>query len=656
MRWCQIPILLLAVAACGDDDAPPADAAIDSSADATVDAAADAGPLEVRCNAGTRYSPGTSVFREVTAEWGLEGVVGTRISVLDIDGDGFADVFVRDGAGPDDFSAGGERRRWLLRNAGGTSFEDVTEASGLLARREGEPGRSGEVVASADADNDGDVDIFLATGVSDAFGPGDRAELMLNAGDGTFALGPVDSEARRQDWVSVPAGVTFTDFDRDGLVDLWTTQNMPGGSTTPLQDGLYRGDGAGGFTDVTAAAGLETLWWTSASIDQMDQALGHSWAWSSAACDLNGDGTPELLASSYGRMTNHLWLGSRDSAGAVTFDNHSVASGYAFDHRTDWSDNESARCYCTLHPTEPECAGVPAPTATRCTSDADILRWRHATDRHASRLGGNSGATLCADVNNDGSLDLLTGEIVHWDVGSNSDPSELLLNSLEDPLRFDRPGNDVTGLERVHDRTDWNDGIMTTAVLDFDNDGWLDVYLGNSDYPGTRGLLYHQDAPGHFTELPIADYFEHFRSHGVVAVDFDRDGDLDLLVGHSTARCGSTGECYPTRQVRLFENLLGAEANWIQVTLEGGAGTNRSAIGAQVNVAAGGVTQMREVDGGHGHFNTQDDLTLHFGLGSACDAEVTVRWPDAALTTETATVQSGYRWILRQGEAPAPVR
>jgi hypothetical protein len=288
-----------------------------------------------------------------------------------------------------------------------------------------------------------------------------------------------------------------------------------------------------------------------------------------------------------------------------------------------------------------------------------VFRWSHATDREAFRLGGNSGATVCADVNNDGAVDLVTGEIAHWDVGANSDKAELLVNTGEADVRFERPGLDATGLGRDYppplDAAGWNEGIMSSAVFDFDNDGWPDVYFGDSDYPGDRGRLYHQDSAESFVEVDVEDFFEHNRSHGVVATDADRDGDLDVVVGHSRARCDPTlpNDCYATAQVRAFENLLGETSNWIQIRLEGGVGANRAAIGARVEVTAGGVTQTQEVDGGHGHFNTQKDRVLHFGLGEACEAEVTVRWPDADRTAQEMTLPSGYRFRVVQGQPPA---
>ncbi|MCZ7678483.1 MAG: CRTAC1 family protein [Sandaracinaceae bacterium] len=191
---------------------------------------------------------------------------------------------------------------------------------------------------------------------------------------------------------------------------------------------------------------------------------------------------------------------------------------------------------------------------------------------------------------------------------------------------------------------------MTAAIFDFDNDGWPDLYLGASDYPGNYGHLYHQDSSLAFVEVPQSEGIDHNRSHGVVVADFDRDGDLDVVVGHSRARCGAPNDCYATSQVRLFENLAGDGGNFVQLLLEGGAGTNRAAIGARVRVTAGGVTQTQEVSGGHGHYGSQNDLVLHFGLGAACEAEVEIRWPDATLSTETLTLPAGHRFLVRQGE------
>lgn len=601
------------------------------------------------CRSGTAWSEGTQAFEEATADWQIDaiGAAGTRLNAVDFDGDGWTDLFVRTGAHlRDDFAPGGVRASWLLRNRGDGTFEDVTESSGIRTPRDGGAlGQPGDTMAFADLDQDGDLDAITAPVESP--GVGGTTEVYLNDGAGHFTLGP---EANGLTFISggeAPAAIVFVDVNFDGFVDLWQPRNAYDGILQQAR--LFYGAGDGTFVDQTGGSGLTSSSWSDR--EALNAGLAHANSWSGAACDLDNDGNLELLAASYGRAPDHLWraLGPDGNFG---FENMGVASGYAFDERTDWTDNESARCWCTLHPGDEDCEGVPEPQYIACTKDSDAFRWNHASDREPFRLGGNSGATMCGDVDNDGDIDLLTTAIVHWDVGSSSDPAELLLNTGGAEIHFDRPGPEVTGLSRDYgDMIDWNEGIMSGSLFDFDNDGNLDVYWGGSDYPGQRGFLYRQDAPAHFVPVPVDLGIDHHRSHGSAVADFDRDGDLDIVVGHSRARCDGDDitPCYPTQQVRFFRNVIGQGGNHLAISLKGVV-SNKAAIGARVTVTtANGVTMIRDVDGGHGHFGAQDDLTLFFGLGDACEADVTVRWADLAHTEQTHHLQGNYRWTITEG-------
>ena len=158
------------LAGCSSDDDPPCSGA--DCADAGADLAdASTGTLPAVCNEGTRWEPGTSSFREVTEEWGLTGVQGTRLNVGDVNGDGWADLLIRrGGVRANDWNADGARHSWLLLN-NGAGFDDFTEESGVDTPRLASPdnlGRPYEIAAFGDVDNDGDLDLYTGTTTVDA--------------------------------------------------------------------------------------------------------------------------------------------------------------------------------------------------------------------------------------------------------------------------------------------------------------------------------------------------------------------------------------------------------------------------------------------------------------------------------------------------------
>ncbi len=598
------------------------------------------------CIDGTGWSGDEPIFADVSDQAGLAelDVRGIRLATADLTGNGYPDLLVRHGlAGADDFGEDGARQSWFLANQGDGTFEDITQQSGLLQRRhdvDPDRGRPAEVFAIADVDNSGALDVVTLFTNQNAASP-EGAEIMLNDGSGQFTLGPVSEPLHSAGMMVARSGAAFVDVDRNGFVDLWIGQ---GG-----QDLLLLGDGTGSFEDGTDDRGLSTP--STGSTEARNQALAPGNTWSVAACDLDGDGRQELLSAAYGRAPNHLWNAWLDE-GITRFDNHSVDSGYAYDHRMDWTDNESARCYCMHNRDADDCADVPEPQYIVCNSAADAIRWTHGSDRHPYRLGGNSGTTVCADLNNNGRLDLLTTEIVHWDVGSSSDPSEILYNTGESPPRFERPGNEATGLTRQRPGVVWDDGDITAAAFDFDNDGRLDILIASTDYPGTRAHLYHQQEDGTFELVPIELGIDHTSAHGLAVADFNGNGLLDVAIGHSRARCSSGDHCLDEPHVRLFENQLDGVNNWIQLDLEGGQGTNRAAIGARIDVVTDELHRVAQVDGGHGHYGIQHDLVQHFGLGDACHAKVVITWPDADNTREVYRLPAGHRYEIVQGQRP----
>ncbi len=311
--------------------------------------------------------------------------------------------------------------------------------------------------------------------------------------------------------------------------------------------------------------------------------------------------------------------------------------------------SDCASGYCGASGCAPAyCAkGVSAPVSGICPD----WGWTPEVDDQDWRLGGVNFTFVCGDIDNDGDNDVLVTTIRHWDVGIDEDPSELIVNNTPAGMslqKFDRPGNTVTGLNQGPVAINDNFGDLSAAFADFDNDGWLDVYMLESDYPGNQAWLWRQTSPLQFTDVSAASGIGLPQLHGVAVTDLDNDGDLDVVVGTSTAR-----SVEPLESIRTFRNEIGQASNWIQLTLVGlGKGhSNRSAIGARVKVTAGGITQMQEVKGGYGLNAMQGGYVLTFGLGTACTIDdLEVRWPDGKATTQSwKGVLPNYRVQITEG-------
>jgi hypothetical protein len=279
--------------------------------------------------------------------------------------------------------------------------------------------------------------------------------------------------------------------------------------------------------------------------------------------------------------------------------------------------------------------------------------------------GGHTFSITCGDIDDDGDSDLMTAEVRHAWADPSSDKSQLLVNETApgEPLApFVRPGNPATGLHREHIGSAWTEGDNIALFADVDFDGRKDVLLASSNYPQqsasdpdwTHTWLWHQREDGTFenlTELTPWGELDQQSLEGPALVDIDGDGDQDLVIGTGTFNSAYLGL---TNTVHVYRNEVGQDANWTRVRVVGG-GTgqaNRSGIGARVRITAGGRTQTQEVLGSWGHSNTQSGVELVFGLGEHCVVdEIEVRWPDADDTVQTFTdVQANYGVELRQGD------
>ncbi len=217
-----------------------------------------------------------------------------------------------------------------------------------------------------------------------------------------------------------------------------------------------------------------------------------------------------------------------------------------------------------------------------------------------------------------------------------------------------------TGQGRCEDRTfDAGLGLNTrwlgwgAGFADFDNDGWLDIFLTNGHvYPEVRQIrtevgyeqrkVVYRNLGGRFDDVTTrlgAPATTPKAGRGTAFGDLDDNGTIDVVVNN----------IHDTPDV--FLTTAAAGHHWLVVRLVG-TRSNRNAIGARVRVTTGQVTQIREVQGG-GSYLSQNDLRVHVGLGAAAVVDrIEVRWPNGLEETWTG-VAADRLLTLREGEGKA---
>jgi hypothetical protein len=173
-----------------------------------------------------------------------------------------------------------------------------------------------------------------------------------------------------------------------------------------------------------------------------------------------------------------------------------------------------------------------------------------------------------------------------------------------------------------------------TRFIDFDNDGWLDVLVGNGhiwdnveqidakqNYAQSVQLFRNQGGTlqNHtgFTEITAEAGLDKtpYVVRGMLFGDMDADGDVDVVL------------CQSNRPAVILSNEIGSDNTWLTVKLVGTDG-NTDAIGAQVQLEVDGMTLLREVICGASYLSG-NDLRLTFGLGDAAQINnLQIRWHD----------------------------
>jgi hypothetical protein len=481
---------------------------------------------------------------------------------------------------------------------------------------------TGSGVAVADYDNDGDDDLYVATAQTTAdwlAGRRPRANaLYRNDGHGAFTDVAEKAGVALRAW---SAGVYFADYDNDGDKDLFVTTWGP--------DVLYRNEGDETFTDVTERAGVA--------------GAENAWGASAAFGDLDGDGDLDLYVTNYSEYdlehpplggNRTQWKGIAVYPGPVGFRGQ---SDVLYRNEGDGTFADVTRASGVDDSTRPLYGLGVVMSDLDDDRDLDIYvandscpnyLWRNDGGWRFSEVAALAGVATnedakeqagmgvdAGDVDGDGRLDLIVTNFSH-------DWTTLYRNTGD--LSF----VDNTFVARLQDTylpLSWG-----VKMFDYDNDGWLDLFIANGhiypevdDHPHLNttyrqaNLLFRNRGQGVFDNVsdsagPGLAIVE--GSRGLAVTDFDRDGDLDVVLSRLDG------------PPAVLRNDGGNRRSWASISLIG-TRSNRDGVGARLILESGGRRQVREVNP-FGSYESQGSYAVHFGLGDAPGIDrIVVLWP-----------------------------
>ncbi len=503
----------------------------------------------------------------------------------------------------------------LVEPSSSTTYSDVTAISGLTLTHIDAPDCDpplGSGSAWADYDNDGDIDFF-------ATNKGGANYLYRNdgdtSGDGFPDFTDVAPALGVTDVMSYSHSAVFIDYDNDGDQDLYVT-NWDGNI---LYENQYIESGmtAVSFTDVTNVAGVKDA----------GRAITSGWA------DYDNDGYLDFYIAKHKRCSgdnqsqDHLFHNNGDGTftdvtsylcgGAATC---AAVEGFGFSPGWFDYDNDGDQDLYLVN----DVIGV---------ATWNVL-WRNDGDDGAggwnfTDVSAPSGADAkvhgmglgVGDYDNDGDFD-----VAFSDVG----PAELLQNQGDGTFVNVSVSS---GISATTNSVTWG-----TAFFDHDNDGWLDLYYvaGNIGGGGLNNIMLQNQANGTFADISAASGLnDPGRGRSAAMVDYDEDGWVDIFVGNYNE---------PSKLYHNNSADNGNNNHYLHFTVEG-TDSNRDGIGTRFYLTVNGVTMMREINSGPTH-GGGDYRAAYFGLGTNISPTVEVHWPNGVVENlGTLTVDQAMRLV-----------
>ncbi len=488
-----------------------------------------------------------------------------------------------------------------------------------------------------DFDGDGDLDILISDW--SARGP---MHYFRNNGDGTFT-----DRTKEAGLAGLVGGLNLLqgDYNNDGLPDVLVLRGAWLFEDGHHPDSLLRNDGDGHFTDVTEETGLLAFHPNQTAV----------WL------DYNGDGWLDLYFGyeSFGEGIHPCKLFRNNRNGTFTECAAAAgvaATGYVKAVVSGDFNNDGRPDLVLSRRGQPNLLfrndGPRGPNAASSMGDwkfTDVSVQAGVTEPIMSF------PAWFFDYDNDGWEDIFVSGYSAKDVG------ELAADYLGLPNNGERPrlyhnNHDGTFSDVTKDAHLYHVVLTMGANFgDFDNDGWLDMFLGtgNPDLAMLDPARAFRNAEGaFFQDVMTSGGLGHLqKGHGVSFADLDNDGDQDIY--HSVGGAFA-GDFY--RNV-LFENP-GHGNHWMTLKLEG-AQSNRAAIGARIRVVAQtakGERSIYRTVGSGGSFGA-NPLRQEIGLGQATAIKrVEILWPVTGKTQTLTNVELDRIYHVREGNEKAEVR